>query len=1113
MDQFAAIRALARALRNEAALSDSLTAIEVARGAAKHLGLKIRPHEPDYHELDGAHGALDRQFKFIFVRNDLADDELAEVIAHEIGHFRVHDGVEKGYYPRSEANGGDPNQRIETYGIKERREAQANSFGRELVLPRPLAKQLFLQGMNASRISEDLKVRYDTTLQQLADGLLLPDVQPTAETSSPTNDNCNESQARAVDHRGSPFLLGAGPGTGKTKTLTARIVSLIKDKVPPEKILALTFSNRAALELAERVQRVAGSSAVNVWTGTFHAFGLDTIRKHHALFGVSDDPKIVDASEGVAMLEEVLPALDLKHYLNLFEPALVLRDILRAIARAKDELWSWKDYARAAEQMRARAQSDDEAVAAEKAREVALVYEHYQNQLIEDRAVDYGDLIMRPTLLMRSDQDFREGMRKRFTHVHIDEYQDVNRASAMLVKEIVAEGSNLWVVGDARQSIYRFRGASAANIAKFETDYSAGTRDGLEENYRSSEEIVGAYTAFGATMKVSAFAGTSTLHAAIGAIGENPFIFTCADSQAEMDVLAGSIRELETQGVSLRSQTVLARSNGSLATVAEELEARAIPVLYLGPLFERAEVRDLLSLLSIISDSAGTGLVRIAGLPEYRIPLEDVLKVIGAARTTEQRVFDLLRKIESLKEISPAGLAGLMMLARHLQGTTQGTTPWLALSRFLFDTSDYVRTVLSGQSPSDDLRRVAVRQLLDALRAMPLHGKGTPIRRALDRIRHMIMLADERDLRQLPPELSGLDGVRLMTVHASKGLEFEAVHLPGLYAGAVPAPNRPPACSAPVGMLGPEEEDAHEAEEECILFVAMSRAKRHLRLYRPTTRNGRKANPSKFLERVPVGPGHSIAGVIRELPPRSYHPIRLPAAPDELTADDVERYFQCPRRFFYARVLGLSQRSKAGAYLAAHGCVQKVIAFVRQLGEGVEYDRAEAAAIFDQAWCESELEEHMFGAQYRKLTMSMLDRLHASAAGAAATDGRLSTAIGGEIVGLAVDRVVRDGDNHVVKTIRSGRQSTGDADRLSVTLLLKAVEETLGPQTRVENHYLLLGSVLEIGQTKTKFDKRLDDCEVAIANIRDGLYEPRKDDFRCPRCPYLFICAAPNAEA
>lgn len=1109
MDQFANIRAVARALRDEAALSDSLTAIDIARGAAKHLKLTIRPHAPDYYELEGAHGALDRQFKFIFVRNDLPEDELAEVIAHEIGHFKVHQGPEKGYYPRSEANGGDPSQRIETYGIKERREAQANSFGRELVLPRPLAKRLFLDGMKATGISRTLRVRYETTLQQLADGLLLPDLPPQEATRHAGEDTCNPSQQRAVSHRGKPFLLRAGPGTGKTKTLTARIVSLLEDKVPPENILALTFSNKAASELSERVQRAAGPRAVNIWTGTFHAFGLDTIRKHHALFGVSDDPKVVDSSESVAMLEEALPTLDLKHYLNLIDPALALRDILRAIGRAKDELWGWEDYAQAAQSMKLAAKTEEEIVAAEKVREVALVYEHYQKQLITDKAVDYGDLIMRPTLLMRWDWDFREGMRKRFTHVHLDEYQDVNRASAMLIQEIVGDGNNLWVVGDARQSIYRFRGASAANIAKFENDYPAGVRNGLDENYRSSTEIVDLYSAFGATMKVSGVAGTSTLQAARGAGTERPSVFQCPNGDAEMDVLAGSIRELETLGVGLRSQTVLARSNGSLARFAEELEARGVPVLYLGPLFERPEVRDLLSVLSIVSDSIGAGLVRVAGLPDYGVPLEDVLAVITLAKTTEQRLLDLLRKLENLDGLSPAGLAGLSMLAQHLHGTTQGTTPWLALSRFLFDGSDYVRTVLAGQAPSDDLRRVAVRQLLGALRAMPLHGSGTPIRRALERIRYMIMLSDERDLRQLPPELDGLDGVRLMTVHASKGLEFDAVHLPGLYAGAVPAANRPPACPPPMGMLGAEEEDAHEAEEECILFVAMSRAKTYLRLYRPTSRNGRNASASRFLDRVPAGRGHAIAGLDRTILPFRYEPILIPTAPVELTAGDLERYASCPRQFFYERVLALSRRSKTGAYLDAHGCLQRVIAYVRDLGEGIEYDRAEAVAVFDQAWSASGLEQHPFGPGYRRLTLLMLDRLHASATGVAAGTSRLSTLVGGETISVSVDRIVRTGSADVVRVIRSGRHSTGDADRLSMTMLLKAVGEILGPEASVESHYLLSGSIQQIDQTRAKFDKRVSDCAAALGSIRQGMYEPRPDDFRCPRCAHLFICAAP----
>jgi superfamily I DNA/RNA helicase len=511
-----------------------------------------------------------------------------------------------------------------------------------------------------------------------------------------------------------------------------------------------------------------GPKAVNVWTGTFHAFGLDTIRKHHALFGVSEDPRIVDASESVAMLEEALPALEMKHFLNLLEPALALRDILRAISRAKDELWSWEDYQRAAAAMGASARSEDERVTAEKAGEVAVVYEHYQKQLIADGAVDYGDLIMRPTMMMRGDRDFRDAMRSKFTHVHIDEYQDVNRASAMMVREIVGDGENLWAVGDARQSIYRFRGASAANIAKFETDYPKGLRDGLEVNYRSTKEIVDLYSGFGGTMKVRTFAGAADLRAEKGAGGERPTVFQGTDATDEMDLLAGSVRELEASGTALRDQAVLARSNGSLARFAEEMEARGIPVLYLGPLFERSEVRDLLSILSLIADEHGTGLVRIAELPEYKVPIEDTLRVLGLAKTAEERIFDYLRKVEGVEELSPAGRAGLLRLAQHLQGISQGTTAWLALSRFLFDRSDYIRTVLSGQTPSDELRRVAVRQLLDLLRNMPSHGRGSPIRRALNRIRHMILLSDERDLRHLPPELDGLNGVRLMTVHASK---------------------------------------------------------------------------------------------------------------------------------------------------------------------------------------------------------------------------------------------------------------------------------------------------------------------------------------------------------
>ncbi|MGN6819203.1 MAG: UvrD-helicase domain-containing protein [Sphingomonas sp.] len=1112
MDGFAAVRNAANRLRSEIGATDQTTAADAVQIAAGKRKLTLRPLAADDPELEGAHGLLARKLRQVLYRNDLGEEQSAEVVAHEIGHFELHSGPEAGFYPREESNGGDPNQRIETYGIKERREAQANTFAREFILPRATAKRLFLAGHNASAIAKMLGVAYETTLQQLADGILLPEVPNAPERPRSAETPCNEAQQRAVDHRGVPFLLSAGPGTGKTKTLVSRIADLLAKGVPAQNILALTFSNKAALELAERVEAVAGGDVVNIWTGTFHAFGLDTLRKHHVLFGLPPDPKVVDTSESVAMLEEALPALGLTHYLNLYEPALALRDILRAISRAKDELCTPEQYAVLAQAMSYNAVTDEERLAAAKAAEVATVYAHYQRRLGEENAVDYGDIIMRPIVMMREDKDFGALMRGRFTHVHVDEYQDINLASAMLVRELVGEdGENLWVVGDARQSIYRFRGASASNIARFEHDYERGKRDGLTENYRSTAEIVSTYSGFAATMSVSRYAGAAALTAARGTHQITPSLLTASDEAAEMDALAGTIRELQRSGTALRNQTVLSRSNGNLARYAEELEARDVPVLYLGPLFERREVRDLLCVLALIADDSGTSLIRVAEFPEYAIPQADALALILHARSTEQRLFDLLTRLEEVNDLSSAGRAGLLKLGQHLHGATQGTTPWLLISQFLFETSDYVRTVLSGQAASDDMRRVAVRQLIDCLRNMPVRGNRTPIRRALDRIRHMILLADERDLRQLPPELDALDGVRLMTVHASKGLEFEAVHLPGLYAGAIPSANRPPVCPPPAGMIVQiQDEDAHEAEEECILFVALSRAKSQLRLYRPGRRGTRNANPSRFLERVTTTVAICEKPVQRITPVVKLNAILLPPPPAELSASDIDNFTSCPRRFYYERVLNLRRRTRAGAYLDAHGCVQAVMRYARELDEAQTYDPAEAERIFEEAWAASGLADHAFGEAYRRLVLTMLARLHVAAAGTATRPGALATTIGGSTIGALADRIFEIDGTLVIRNLRSGKPSSGDPDRLSATILLKAASETFGANARVENHYLLGEPVLPIGQTTAKYNKRIADCETAIGDIAAGLYPAVTSDFRCPRCPYLFVCPSPE---
>ena len=314
--------------------------------------------------------------------------------------------------------------------------------------------------LTASQITARTKLPIALVRQQLFDALLLPDAPK--QEDIPTNAHVirrDSAQERAAEHRGAPFQLQAGPGTGKTRTLVKRLISLIEDGIDPSAILALTFSNRAAGELMERLVDAAPHAASQIWVGTFHAFGLDALRRHHNKLDLPANPLLFDRSDAIEVLEEILPTLSLVHYRNLWDPALVLREVIGAISRAKDELADPIRYRALAEKMASSSGDDEKArIAAEKCLEIANIFDLYERALRDRAAVDFGDLIMRPALLLEEDPAIRKTMQLRHRHILVDEYQDVNRASARLLKALAGDGNRLWVVGDARQSIYRFRG-------------------------------------------------------------------------------------------------------------------------------------------------------------------------------------------------------------------------------------------------------------------------------------------------------------------------------------------------------------------------------------------------------------------------------------------------------------------------------------------------------------------------------------------------------------------------------------------------------------------------------------------------------------------------------
>ena len=377
----------------------------------------------------------------------------------------------------------------------------------------------------------------------------------------------------------------------------------------------LTFSNKAAGELSERIAAVHPEAASAMWIGTFHAFGLDIVRRYHRQLGFAAEPRMMDRSEAIAIMEKEYLALALTHYREIMNPAKPLKEMLGAISRAKDEVADHERFAELAQAMLDRAVDPDARMAAQRCIEIGLVYRRYEEMKQAAGAVDFGDLVSLPVKLLDSDPEVVAVLRGKYTHVLVDEYQDVNRSSVRLLQRLTDGGRNLWAVGDARQAIYRFRGASSYNMSRFVTDDFPGATGGrLKVNYRSTPEIVRAFSAFGQGMRAGS--NDASLGADRPASGNDPEHVTFGDNDDEADALADEIARLSTD-VAFRDHAVLCSGNDRLTRIGRELERRGIPVLYLGNLFERPEIKDLLSLLSLLVDRRAMGLVRkptLAGL-------------------------------------------------------------------------------------------------------------------------------------------------------------------------------------------------------------------------------------------------------------------------------------------------------------------------------------------------------------------------------------------------------------------------------------------------------------------------------------------------------------------
>lgn len=1082
-------------------------------------GYDVEDVTPGAAMLDGGRAKLLPSAVLILHEKKGSRFEQALLVAHELGHALLGDAedgtpVSEIDFARSSEPSPVGEERVADYSRKQRREIQMNLFAREFLLPRPYMRKLHVEaGMTAAAIATKLGANYEVVAQQLLDALLLPPV--VFEMQESQERPLNEGQKAASRHRGLPYLLGAGPGTGKTQTLVSRVEGLLADGVDPRRILLLTFSNKAAGEMAERIAKKQPQAAAALWIGTFHAFGLDIVRRFHQALGMPKEPKMLDRTEAVEILEHEFPRLDLRHYRDLYDPTQNISNILHAISRAKDEVVGPEDYERLATQMRGKAKIEEEVSAAEKALEVARVYAAYELLKRERNCVDFGDLVYLPVKLLEDNAEAREHLAVSYDHIIVDEYQDVNRSSVRLLQALSPTGKNLWVVGDVKQSIYRFRGASSFNVSRFGNEDFRGAQHGhLEWNYRSLETIVRAYSGFAHDMRAG---GTnSELRAFRKETGPPPELRITLGADEQTVAIADCIEELKKQGITYRDQAVLCTGNEKLAKLARDLEMLDVPVLFLGSIFERPAVKDLLSLLSLMLDSRAIGLVRLACLPAFKMDIQDVATVLGHLRRNLKEPLKFLESEDIIPGLSNTGADALAKLQNVFAGLEATDSPWDVLATILLDRTQLAADIASATSIVSRTEGIAIWQFMNFVKAQPT-GPGLRIPRLLKRIRRLLRLSDDKDLRQLPTAAHGIDAVRLMTIHGAKGLEFRAVHIPGLNEDTIPGRQRAAAaCPPPDGMIQGESgtiadylEQSQTEERECLFYVALSRAKDRLVLYACTKdkANRNRKLSENFLIRLGSELTRNTVTPSRALPQiPGDEPVVLDLKdPLQLSDHQMDLFERCPRRFLYTHVLQTGGRRIATPFLQMHDAVRNL--YKKMVAAKITSSGEQLVAEVEKALRDEGLSEHGYFLHYREFAVSMIQFFSESRAGFTPGEPKaLRVTFGDEEIIVTPDDVLVANDGTVrVRRIMTGHSRSGDGESTGAAAFLAAAARAF-PRATAELVYLADRQTQAITLTAKKMDNRRADIQGNLRAIRGGQFPAKASSFTCPNCPALFVC-------
>lgn len=644
-----------------------------------------------------------------------------------------------------------------------------------------------------------------------------------------TMQGLNKEQLDAVQTINGPMLILAGAGSGKTKVLTCRIAHLLQQGVRPYRILAITFTNKAAAEMRERVDRMAGAAARDVWLFTFHAFCARLLRYElENLNGYANNFAIYDTSDSKNLIKQVLKEM------NLDEKRFPLPAIISHISNAKNALLLPDAYAREA--------------SGYYEQQVAKIYDAYQKKLQANNAVDFDDLLLLALRLLQENPAVREKYQRKFDYLMVDEYQDTNHAQYLLTKLLAAGHRNICVVGDADQSIYGWRGADIQNILDFEKDYPDAKLVKLEQNYRSTQVILDAANA---VIDNNSGRKPKNLWTANGN-GSEIIYYQANDERDEARYVIENMQKLQlNESAKLGDMAVLYRTNAQSRVFEEMLIKSGIAYTMVGgtKFYERKEIKDALAYLRLIfNPSDSLSLLRIINVPRRGIGDATLARLQEHANATGQTLFEVVTNAADVPGLA-SRFAGKLDELSELLFELMGEAADVPVKQLLDDVllkTGYLEELQSSKDPQDESRVENLKEMLSVTEDFAVKCERNGEEPTLENFLADVALVADIDDAEL-----GEEAVTLMTLHSAKGLEFPNVFLVGMEEGIFPHSRT---------LMNDNDNEIEEERRLC--YVGITRAEKHLFLSNARMRivYGRPQyyKPSRFLQEVPRNLVHVI---------------------------------------------------------------------------------------------------------------------------------------------------------------------------------------------------------------------------------------------------------------